>query len=326
MVAVDPQFTAELERLLLPVHDPGGGIAQLERRQSEYSSSFYIELLEVTFENGHVLPIVFKNLSINSMVGESRDIKHQFFYHPEREIAVYKSILSNGDLNTAKYYGSVVDKSTDRYWLFIENVPGLEMYQVGEFETWRQVARWLATLHAIFADRAAELLVSAPLLRYDHAYFQLWPQRAMAYSQHRSPGIRARLEKALSRYDGVIERLLHLPITLLHGDFYASNILAQPLEDGTRICPVDWDMAALGPGFIDLAALISGQWREAERDGLIKAYLGRDPTEETRTDIACCQLHLAIQWLGWSPNWNPPQEHRQDWVSQAAELAECLDL
>jgi len=325
-MSVGPQFTEELERLLLPGHDPGGGITHLDRRRSEYSSSFTIEILEITFQNGNILPVVFKNFSKNSMISESRDIKNQFFYHPEREVAVYRNILSKGDLNTARFYGSVVDKSADRYWLFIEKVPGLEMYQVGEFETWRQVARWLVAFHGVFADQAGELCKRAPLLLYDREYFQLWPQRALVNLNDRSPGIRAMIEKVLSRYDGVIERLLQLPITLLHGDFYASNILAQPIGNGTRICPVDWDMAALGPGLIDLAALISGQWHKPERNALIEAYLGREPTESTRTDIACCQLHLAIQWLGWSPNWRPPEAHRQDWVSQAAELAERLDL
>lgn len=324
-MAVNPQFIAELERLLLPGHDPEGGIVRLEKRRSEYSSSFSIELLDVTFQNGHMLSIFFKNLSINSMIRESREVKHQFFYDPEREVAVYKSILSHDDLNTAKYYGSVVDRSADRYWLFIEYVSGLEMYQVGEFETWRQVARWLGVFHAKFVGQVGELQKRAPLLSYDRSYFQLWPQRALAFSHHSSPGIRARLEKALSRYDAVIERLLQLPATLLHGDFYASNILAQ-FDGGVRICPVDWDMAALGPGFIDLAALISGQWKETQQDDLIKTYLGRKPTESTRKDIACCQLHLAIQWLGWSPDWQPPREHRQDWVSQAVYLAESLDL
>lgn len=322
----DLELTAALESFLLPEYDPGGRITGLERHRSEYSSSFSIELLKVTFQNGKVLPIIFKNLTKNSMLKEACDVKNQVLYDPEREISVYRSILSDCGLNTAKLYGSVVNRGTDQYWLFIEKVPGLEIYQIGEFEIWLQVASWLAKLHAKFRNRVEELQEKAPLLRYDRDYYMLWQHRAAAFSRHKAPGIRLTLEKLLTRHDRVIDRLLQLPSTLLHGDFYASNILAQQLDSGLRICAVDWDMAALGPGFIDLAALISGQWSESERNALVKAYLGTKLTDDARIDIAYCQLHLAILWLGWSPEWHPPTEHQQDWLGQAVELAEELDL
>lgn len=322
----DLELTAALESFLLPEYDSGGRITGLERHRSEYSSSFSIELLEVTFQNGKVLPIVFKNLSKNSMLREARAVKNQVLYDPEREISVYRSILSDCDLNTAKFYGSAVNRGTDQYWLFIEKVPGLEIYKIGEFEIWLQVARWLAKMHAKFGNRVEELQGKASLLQYDRDYYMLWPDRAVAFSRHQAPGIRVTLEKLLSRYDRVIDRLLQLPPTLLHGDFYASNILAQQLDNKLRICPVDWDMAALGPGYIDLAALISGQWSESERNALVKAYLGTKLTDKARIDIACCQLHLAILWLGWSPEWHPPKEHQQDWLGQAVELVEEFDL
>jgi hypothetical protein len=39
-----------------------------------------------------------------------------------------------------------------------------------------------------------------------------------------------------------------------------------------------------------------------------------------------CRLHLAVQWLGWSPGWSPPPEHAQDWLGEALGLAEKLGL
>jgi hypothetical protein len=325
-VTTDLELTAALEDILLSEHDSGGRITGLNRQPSQYSSSFSIELLEVTLQNGKTLPIVFKDLSKTNMLKESREIRHQLLYNPDREISVYRSILSDSNLNTAKHYGSVVNKDRDRYWLFIEKVPGPEIYQVGEFEIWSQVARWLAVLHARFENQVEDLRGKAPLLSYDRDYYQLWPLRAVAFSRHKSADFRVTLEKLLTRYERVIDRLVQLPMTLLHGDFYASNILVQHQGHRTRICPVDWDMAAIGPGYIDLAALISGQWKESERDALIKAYLGPKPPNDSRINISCCQLHIAIQWLGWSPEWRPPQEHQQDWIRQAANLAESLNL
>ena len=68
------------------------------------------------------------------------------------------------------------------------------------------------------------------------------------------------------------------PRTFLHGEFYPSNVLIEDAVEGPRVRPVDWEMAGLGPGLADLAALISGRWEEAEREALA---LGQD-----RHDVA----------------------------------------
>ena len=79
-------------------------------------------------------------------------------------------------------------------------------------------------------------------------------------------------ESLVGIYDRAIERLIRLPSTLIHGEFYASNILVQETREGCRIRPVDWEMAAVGPGLIDLAALTSGAWAERERTEMAAAY------------------------------------------------------
>ena len=38
------------------------------------------------------------------------------------------------------------------------------------------------------------------------------------------------------------------------------------------------------------------------------------------------RLHLAVQWLGWEPRWEPPAEHRHDWLGEALALAERLGV
>jgi aminoglycoside phosphotransferase (APT) family kinase protein len=38
------------------------------------------------------------------------------------------------------------------------------------------------------------------------------------------------------------------------------------------VCPVDWEMAAVGPGLVDLAALSAGGWTAPEREALALAY------------------------------------------------------
>jgi thiamine kinase-like enzyme len=102
-----------------------------------------------------------------------------------------------------------------------------------------------------------------------------------------------------------------------------------------RVCPVDWEMAAVGPGLIDLAALTAGGgWAAEEKTALAMAYHaalapreGWPPEPDAfLAALDCCSLHLAVQWLGWSPRWAPPPEQAQDWLEEALGLAEKLGL
>jgi len=100
------------------------------------------------------------------------------------------------------------------------------------------------------------------------------------------------------------------------------------------VCPIDWEVAAVGPGLIDLAALITGGWNDQERSALVRAYAAagssREPSaaklDEIGETLDYCRLHLAVQWLGWEPSWSPPAEHRQDWLAEATRLARALEL
>jgi hypothetical protein len=44
------------------------------------------------------------------------------------------------------------------------------------------------------------------------------------------------------------------------------------------------------------------------------------------TALDYCRLHIAIQWLGWAPNWSPPVENAHDWLNEALHLAEKIAL
>jgi aminoglycoside phosphotransferase (APT) family kinase protein len=125
--------------------------------------------------------------------------------------------------------------------------------------------------------------------------------------------------------------LLALDPTLLHGEFYASNVLVALQPDSLRVCPVDWELAAIGPGLMDLGALIAGSWSEEEKRELARAYYvalaPREATfEELLESLDYCRLQIAVQWLGWSPDWSPPPEHAHNWLREAISLAANLKL
>lgn len=311
-------------------------ITRMERQPSAYGSSLVLEELAVVLEDGTKLELIFKAHGPRALLEGARRTRPPFLYEPLREIKTYQAILAPEGLGTATCYGTVADKRATRYGLFLERVPGVELWQVGEVAVWQHVARWLAAMHTGFAERTVELARAAPLLRYDGDFYRLWPDRVLAFVERGSLSLpraaRLRVTWVAERYDRVVERLLALPVTVIHGEFYASNVLVQETANGIRVCPVDWEMAGLGPGLIDLAALTAGKWTDLEREALALAYRAAMPSESTRqlppeaflSALDACHLHLAMQWLGWSPTWSPPSVHAQDWLGTVLRLGERL--
>jgi len=300
---------------------------QMRRRPSPYRTSFPLEELDLALDDGTELHLLFKRLSWTALDESARLAKPAFLHDPLREPAVYASILAPAELGP-RYYGSAIDPAAERYWLFIERVKGRELYQVGELEHWQATARWLGEMHTSLAtdlDRHAE---HARLIDYDEAYYRRWIERARQFaakSDQPQPRIAA-LDRIAERYDAVLEGLLALSKTVVHGELYASNVLVAG-EGPSRICPVDWEMAAAGPGLIDLAALVSGGWSEKDRETIVSAYRSGAGTAFSKGQLDLARLHLAVQWLGWAPpGWVPPEGQRHDWLGEAVALAERLGL
>jgi hypothetical protein len=286
------------------------------------------------------LQVMLKDLSWQALLPEASRIKPAFLHDPLREIETYRKILAEHSLGSAICYGAVVNPALGRYWLVLEKVPGLELYQVGDFGIWQQVAVWLAQMQTRFAGKRIResLAPAAHLLIYNRDYYWLWMRRAQDFLSAVASTPMQKDQKGLNwlthRYEQVVDRLLAMPETFVHGEFYASNILVNQTGDTVRICPIDWEMAAAGPTLIDLAALTAGNWTEQEKTALALAYHGALEADDTKAwdkkefleAVDCCRLHLAVRWLGWSPRWSPPPEHAQDWLREALSLADKLCL
>ncbi len=325
----EDELRGELEGVLTVYFGEERRIEELVRRHYAYGSSFALEQLEVTFDNRSKLRILFKDLGPSGMLEGAREAKPKLLYDPLREIEVYRRVLARERVGTPECYGWVADESADRFWLFIEDVAGTELGRVGEFAVWETAARWLADMHGRFADVVGSSSAEqAHLLSYDAPFYRLWLDRARSFADERA---RPRLDWLASRYDTVVDALVELPPAFIHGEFYGANILVTETGDDVRICVVDWEMSAVGPALVDLAALVSGKWNEAEREALALAYreaygAGAPPPSSFREDLDRCRLHLAVQWLGWSPNGVPGTGMNHDWLAEAMQLAERLEL
>ncbi|HEX4996851.1 MAG TPA: hypothetical protein VFY29_01410 [Terriglobia bacterium] len=299
----------------------GRPVSDVSRTVSIRSSSCAIEDLIVRFGNGETREVVFKNLGPDGKLEAARAIRPSFVYTQIREIEVYRALLSRFNLGAPRLYGAKTDSELDRYWLFLEKISAPALFEIAAFERWLDAAAWLGLLHG--ACDAEEARRAAPsLATHDAEYYWRWLRRARKYA---GPA----LDRIASGYHHVVDALLRIPHAWIHGEFYPSNILVGAL-DNPRICAVDWELSAVAPALLDVAALASGSWTRAQRLQMLNAYLEKSPPHLRRQDAVhafdCCQLHIAIQWLGWSENWRPHRRHAHDWLSEAIALAALPSL
>jgi Ser/Thr protein kinase RdoA (MazF antagonist) len=311
----------------------GAEVVGLSRRPYRYATSAPLEEIQVRLESGAQLGVIFKDLSRERLLDDARASKPTFLHEPRRELETYRRILAPAGIGP-RCIAAVAQDEPPRHWLLIEKVPGVELWQIGELWVWEEVARWLGGFHARFAERLDEVRTANPhLLGLSGDWFRWWCERARAALARSTDRRAPRLRRALDGYDEVIGSLTALPRTFVHGELYPSNVLVVRGDDRVRVCPVDWEMAAIGPGPIDLAALVGG-WGASERHRLVGRY--REGFAEAGTtapnpealaaDVSRFRLHLALQWLGWASEWRPPAEHAHDWVGEALVLAEELAL
>jgi hypothetical protein len=318
----DADVRAALEQILA---EQGRPIVALERSPHAYRQSAALEELRLTLDDGSQLDLVFKDLGDDAVAPEARGVKPAFLRDSRREIEVYRSLLAGCGLDTPALYGAVVDESRGRFWLFIEKVAGDPLWEVGEFALWEEAARTLRRIHEALGS--VEPGVSVPLIRYDGELYRRWFARAEAFAAGRE---RASLRRIAACHEQVVERLLELPVSVIHGELFAANVVVARRDGRPRICVVDWETGSLGLPHLDLAALSAGSWGADERRALATAYYDAatyplPPPDTFFADVERCRLHLAVRLLGWAESWTPPPWQRQDWLGEALRLADALD-
>jgi hypothetical protein len=298
-----------------------GPITALERRPSPFRTSFPTEEIDLRLANGEEHRLLGKRLDRGGLSSTAQLAKPRFLHDPEREPWVYRTLLPQAPSGPPRFFGSA--EVEGERWLFVERIEGRELFQVGERALWEEAARWLARFHLAMASDLERRQREGRLVEHGLTFYRRWIERAKRFAAERDDGSAGAIAWLHERHSQVVEPLNAMPRTVLHGEFYASNVLVV----GRRVVPVDWELAAAGPGLSDLAALVSG-WPPADREALIAAYAGEPGVPSfTPRDLDLARLQVAIQWLGWAPPaWEPPEERRHDWLAEAVELAEELNL
>ena len=303
--------------------------ATVIRRPSLYATSYRLEEIEARYPGEPTRHFMAKHLGREAMTEAGRRSRPQAPDCTGRELTVYRDILSGTDLTTPALIGGWAD--THRGALVLEWVRGAPLAEIGDFSTWEAAARWLARMHMTFA---APLSGTDPswkhpsLVHYDRQLLQAAGRRGLERAAEQQLGSARTRTSLAEAHERGLGALTTAESTVVHGDFYPSNIIVS----ADRIAVVDWELAGWGPAELDLAALIAGAWGYEQRRALTLAY-HLEASERGRTDsfaalmqrVSLATVVIALRWIGAAPDWKAPDDHHRDWFADAMSVLDHLD-
>jgi aminoglycoside phosphotransferase (APT) family kinase protein len=275
-------------------------IETLQRTRARYIGSYDCDTVTVQLADGQDLSFFLKDF------GFSQKTKDDPTRRRERELRVYRDLLAGAGLGTARYYGSLWNESQGRYWLLLELVDGV-VVKDQNVEHGSMAAGWLGEMHGYFLRNPERLEGCDFLTRHDAEYFRSKAAQAVSDAEQIAPPSAARLARIAERYRPITKVMASQPLTLVHGAYIPWHIVLDTTRQPVRVCPIDWELAALGAPLYDLAFFIDGAEPEA-RDLICDAYLRAaeeqgvpaPDTREARYIVDCFRLHRIFDWLSRS--------------------------
>jgi aminoglycoside phosphotransferase (APT) family kinase protein len=288
-----PDLTAGLNAAVGASPGEGGWITSVEREANPYAGSSRSEILTARRADGRVLRLFCKY--------EARD--SQSWSDVAYEVEVYRQVLLPLNGFSPRFYGSYTEPGGGRIWLVVEYLDGaLTVEERGDVEAYRLAARALGRFHAAAAQH-----VSAPMLkRYDLAFYEQYVRSTVRHALERKEQL-AWLTAIAGRFCTSVAPLLARRRTVTHGDFYPNNILYR----AGWVCPIDWEMAGVDVGEMDLACLTDGcspgveaacerEYREARwPEGVPVDF------ERVLTAARICLCFQSMGAAGWSDDPQP---------------------
>jgi Ecdysteroid kinase-like family len=189
----------------------------------------------------------------------------------DREIRFYREVASQIPIRLPRIY--FTDASDAGKVLVMEDLSAYENPdQVHGLRNEQVVAavREAAKVHATFWNRdALATLDWLPL--HDHffseGYAEHWPAFAACYDLRIGRDAVRLGERVARNLQWLEERIAERPVTLVHGDLRADNLLFSHDPQRPEVVVLDWQLATRSLGAIDLARLLGGSEPAAERRG-----------------------------------------------------------
>lgn len=299
-------------------------IVRVHRRPSGAASWYASEVLTVELSTREEFQVFMKDF------GKYERPKEDMKGRRERERYVYKDVLSEADLGTAGFYGSVWDESAQRFWLLLEFIVGTPV-RYCSFEHWISAVEWLGKMHAHYAERADHLEQSGFLTVHNQKFFWDTAKRALLAVSSYSDDLSFRLEEALRRYGSIVDMMAGQARTLVHGSYGPKQVLVNPGESTYRVCPLDWELAGVGSGWLDLAFFVDG-FSPPQSIQLLNAYVRQVAgtslidfsTEQCQYLINCFRFHKILNWLSQSEVRGFPMSDVEKLVEMVARMDRLL--
>ena len=280
-------------------------------------------MLEIELSSGGTMPVFVKRL------GEEQ-ASHPDKQRRDRELLLYTRLFASTELPVPRCLGVERDPASGAVELYLEYLAGLDL-RYRDLEHWCRAARRLADLHRYFAERADALAVSDFLLTLDANYCEAWAQRAVAEVAELYPNTAGRLARLLACVDPAIELLVAQPTTLVHNDLSPKNVMSVTGSGAARVALVDWELAGVGCGALDLVHLAYGLDAEAHRR-LCDAYWqrlegsGLAPRDADARDalLAACELQKTVYRLAHATALGSDEDTVIAWIEQLASCGSRL--
>jgi len=279
----DDELSTALRRLL-----PASGATVTARRPNAYTSSSRSEVLTVRTDDGGHLELLVK------YDRGSRDPFPSCRHGVDYCARVYQAVVAAAPLQHLLTLGTIRIGPGSLPALVLEHLDGaLRVGEAPEVSGILAAAEWCGSFHR-WAEPRREAVELAFLARYDADYYRAWADAALRHAADAAV-LEDWLLSACTAYRELAEVLAAAPTTIIHGEMSPQNVLWLEGE----IYPIDWESAAIGPGEIDIAALLFG-WPEETVGRCIDAYWEArqtPPPREFAERWRAATLYTALRWL-----------------------------
>ncbi len=267
-----------------------GHVAVLSRKPNPYGSTFPTEIVTCRLNSGGVSKLFVKygTREFDGIYGHRGNVAY--------EAEVYGKVLEPLGISTPKFYGAYKDRVRKNTWMITEYMGG------GYPASWLRdptamirSASWIGKFHA--ANEKRHKTGGFTFLRkYDASYYRGWARRTRRLFRDfhsRFPWLRTLCDE----FEKEVPTLLEAPQTIIHGEYFGSNILYQ--RGLSR--PTDWQSAAVAAGEVDLASL-THSWNNRIVESCMREYKRSRwphgiPKDFPRT-FEVARAYMSLRWLG----------------------------